>query len=183
MRRAVSKKIFKWEGLSQKNKVTESVRSTPPKTESPAAAPGKVEVPSETKVSVHFGRAVYLKGDNNEKYLNTGLSVEQELPPMLMFDPFRLIVGAEVNQYFHRSSEKNLYDLALKLGPKLKSKYFEMDLQGIGAVTMNNNGDSSVDGGVLAKFGMAINDRFSAQMYLSRTKSFSRFGLSLGYSL
>lgn len=142
---------------------------------------------AQPKVSFHFGKASYLKNAKDDKnvtdnkYLNTGLSLEQDamIGTNSLFP--RLIIGAEINQYTD-NKHPNLYDLAIKVGPKFQSRNLELDIQGLAGVLSSAKGESTFDGGALVKFGMNF-DKISTQFFVSRTQSFSKVGLSVGYSL
>ncbi len=143
--------------------------------------PEDTSIMKSSEVSVHMGRASYLRQNGNNKYFNTGVSFEQDANTSNSFLVPRVILGVETNQYIGGQSP-NLYDFSLKLGPRFQSRNLEFDLQGLAGMLFNSKGDSSFDAGAQVKVGLRFN-KVSTQFYVSRTQSFSRFGLSVGYSI
>ena len=135
---------------------------------------------SLVRVSLHVGKAAYIKSGKYEKYLNTGLSIEQSA--MLFPDSVlpKLVIGLEWNQYTSYQ-HMNLYDLISKVGPKFCTEHLELDLQGLAGMTANNKGETSVDAGGQVKFGLNSSKGLSPQFFMARTHAFSKFGLSIGY--
>ena len=98
-----------------------------------------------------------------------------------LFDVTGLALAAmEANQYTS-NNHNHLYDLTLKAGPRFSSKHLAIDIQGLGGVLGNNKGGTSVDAGGQVKLGITVNG-FSNQLFVARTQSLSKFGISFGYS-
>ena len=155
----------------------------PRKTQFSSVKPIEKKKSEETmKISVHGGRATYLKDKIHEKYLVTGLSIEQGLSfaPYVLIPGFSFVIGSELNQYTN-GKQGDLYDVTFKAGPKMQAKLFEIDLQGLSSVAFNKKGDSTVEGGAQAKLGVDFGAT-SVNFFMARTQSFSKFGVGFGIS-
>ncbi len=145
-----------------------------------AALQSHTQTFQSNKASFHAGRAMYHKGGEGN-YANLGASFEEAVKmPSNVIIPYALM-GIEANVYVKEEGNA-MYDILFKAGPTAKSKHFVMDLQAISGIAFNAQGGANVELGGLAKVGTTFGDDLTAQIFVSRTQSFSRFGFSFAKS-